>query len=147
MFRQGQVTPEARVGTSCFPSFCMGHVCVSNTLQNWNARMRWSRCERQIQSSRTYSPINKIPSSALPSPDLSDSGTMRSCHLPWEVTCKVLIHLLLSLKSLTLDLPLSSNPIALNFPVKNLLSDSSYHSLVACRLPKLNVSTSFTISS
>jgi len=118
------------------------NMCVSNTAQNWNARMRWGRCKRPIQSFGTYSPANKIPSSALPSPDLSDS-----CHFPWKVTCKVLIHLL-SLKSLTLDLPLSTDPTAPAFPVKNLLlSDSSYNSLVACCLPKLNLSASFTISS
>lgn len=148
MSTQGQITPEVRVGTSYFPSFCTGCVCVSNILQDWNARMRWSRCKRPIQSSRTYSPANKISSSAPPSSDLSDSGTMSSWHLPWEVTCKVLVHLLLSLKSLSLDMPLSADPVALAFPLKNLLlSDSSYHSLVVCRQPKLTVSTSFTISS
>lgn len=144
MFTLGQVTPKAQVGTSYFLFLCTGHMCISNTLQNWNATMRRSRCKRPIESCRSYSPANKISSSVLPCSDLSESGTMIPCHLLWEVTCKLLMYLL---KSLTLDLPFSSDPITPTFPVKNLLSDTSYHSLVARRLLKLNVSTSFTISS
>lgn len=72
--------------------------------------------------------------------------TISSCHLPWKVTCKVSIQLLLSLQSFTLDYSLKSDPIVLGFPARNLLSDSSYHRLVAGRLSKINIPTFFTTS-
>lgn len=53
------------------------------------------------------------------------------------------MQLLLSLQSFPLDYALTSDPIALGFPARNLLSDSSYHRLVAGHLSKINIPTFF----